>query len=454
MAHGHDLLQRRAEAVVGGLPCITTATVASGRGAMLTDVDGREMIDFAGGIGVMTVGHSDPTVVRAIQEQAARLTHTCIHVATYEPYVALCERLAELFPHGDRTKVLLVNSGAEAVENAIKIARQATKRPSVICYTESFHGRTLLAATLTSKVGYKTDCGPFAPAVHRMPYPNFFRDHDGLDEAAFVRRELDRLRRFFISTVEPGEVAAIVIEVVQGEGGFTVAPGDYLHGLREICDEHGIVLIFDEVQSGFCRTGRWAAYEHFDVTPDLSTWAKAMGGGMPIACVIGRAEIMDAIHKGTVGGTYGGNPVACAASLATIEVMERLNLNERAETIGRHLRRRFEALQHEVPAIIDVRGLGAMIAMELAEAGDPTRPATAMTASIIRACVDRGLIVIPAGSYGNHIRILCPLVITDEQLDRGLDILEDEIRRAAGASVSPPVAAPAGAGPHVQERRS
>ncbi len=437
----HDLLRRRAEAVSSGLPRITDATVVSGHGAILIDAEGNELIDFAGGIGVMTVGHSEPSVVRAIQEQAARLQHVCIHVATYEPYVALCERLVTLFPHGERTKALLVNSGAEAVENAVKIARQATRRPSVICFTESFHGRTLLAATLTSKVGYKSHCGPFAPAIHRLPFPNFFRDHDGLDERAFVRRELDRLRRFFVSTVEASDVAAIILEVVQGEGGFIVAPRTYLQGLRTICDEHGIVLIFDEVQSGFCRTGRWAAYEHFDVTPDLSTWAKAMGGGLPIASVIGRAEVMDAVKTGTIGGTYGGNPVACAAALAAIDVMERLDLNSRAAAIGERLRERFERLRQRVPSIIDVRGLGAMIAIELAEDGDPSRPATSMVAAVIKACVSRGLIVVPAGSYGNNIRILCPLVITDEQLDRGLTILEDEITRHAGGAVRPLVPA-------------
>lgn len=437
MGANQQWLNRRDAVVASGLPRVTTATVASGRGAILVDAEGHELIDFAGGIGVMSVGHCDQTVVAAIQEQAARLLHVCIHVATYEPYIALCERLAGLFPHGDRTKVLLVNSGAEAVENAIKIARQSTGRPSIICYTDAFHGRTLLCATLTSKVGYKTGCGPFAPAIHRLPYPNYFRCHDGLSRKAFVARELARLRDAFVSMVEPGEVAAVILEIVQGEGGFTVAPRGYLEGLRDICNEHGIVLIFDEVQTGFCRTGRWAAYQHFGVTPDLSTWAKAMGGGLPIAAVIGNAKLMDNAKRGTLGGTYGGNPVACAAALATIDAMERLGLNNRAIEIGRQIRDRFLALQQRVQEIVDVRGLGAMMAIELAENGDPTKPATALVGAIVEACVQHGLLVIPAAAHGNVIRILCPLVITDDQLQRGLDILERQIVRHANPRPAP-----------------
>lgn len=431
MTTQNDLIARRQAVTPLGLPMVTAATVASGDGALLVDHSGRELIDFAGGIGVVNAGHCQPTVIEAIRDQAATLMHTCIHVATYEPYIALCEKLAALLPHGDQTKVLLVNSGAEAVENAIKIARQATNRPAIICYTEAFHGRTLMAMSLTSKYGYKVGCGPYAPEVYRLPFPNHFRHGDGLSVAVFVERELSRFRESLTNSVAPEQVAAVILEVIQGEGGFNPIPPQYLRGLRSICDEHGMLLILDEVQSGFCRTGRWAAYEHYGVMPDISTWAKAMGGGLPIAAVIGKAEVMDGARRGTIGGTYGGNPVACAASLATIRLMEELRLNERAEAIGRRVTDQFEALRRRFPAWIgDVRGLGAMVAMELVADGDPRRPATEFTSDVLRSCVASGLLIIGAGIYGNVIRFLAPLVITDEQLERGLSILADEFAKA------------------------
>jgi 4-aminobutyrate aminotransferase/(S)-3-amino-2-methylpropionate transaminase len=437
MSSNEDLLARRTAVVPRGVPRVTAATVARGAGALLTDLEGNELIDFAGGIGVMNAGHGNEKVVAAIREQAGRLLHTCFHVATYEPYVALCEKLVSLFPHGDRTKALLVNSGAEAIENAVKIARQATRRPAVICYTDSFHGRTLLGMSLTSKVKYKTGCGPFAPEIYRLPFPNRFLHGDGLEEDAFVARELERLREAFANTVEADQVAAVLIEPVQGEGGFVPAPEGYLRGLREICDEHGIVLIFDEVQTGFCRTGAWAAHHHFGVVPDVSTWAKSMGGGLPIAAVVGRAAVMDAAAPGTIGGTYGGNPVACAAALATITVMEELDLNRRAREVGERVRAGFTRLQVRCPALADVRGLGAMVAAEFVVDG---APAGAQVAKVLEACVARGVLVLSAGTHGNVIRVLSPLVIEDDQLDRGLDVIEEEVLR-----VFEP--APAGAGP-------
>lgn len=429
-----SLVTRRQAVVCPGVGMLSPMTAASASGAVITDADGREFIDFASGIGVMGVGHSDPAVVAAVTEQAARLQHACIHVATYEPYVALCEKLVGLFPHHDQpadaTKAMLVNTGAEAVENAIKIARQATGRAGIICYTSAFHGRTLLAATLTSKVHLKQGCGPFAPEVYRLPFPKALPG-ETISEADLVRRELLRLERAFADTVSPQHVAAIIIEVVQGEGGFNVAPKAYLEGLRTICDRHGIVLIFDEVQSGFCRTGKWAGYEHFGVLPDLSPWAKAMGGGLPIACVIGKASVMDKVNPGTLGGTYGGNPIACAAALATIARMEELDLNARATQIGNTLRERFTDLQKKVPAVTDVRGLGAMMAIELCEGGDPLRPATALVKAVIDDCRDKGLLVIAAGVSGNCVRVLTPLVIADAQLGRGLDILCESVTRLA-----------------------
>jgi len=406
-------------------------TAASARGAIITDVDGREFIDFAGGIGVMNVGHGDAAVVHAIQQQAATLLHTCFHVATYEPYIALCEKLVTLFPHGASTKAMLVNTGAEAVENAIKIARQATGRSAVICYTNAFHGRTLLCASLTSKVGYKTGCGPFVPEVYRLPFPVVCAA-DRHAEETIAQAELARLRAAFKDTVAPGDVAAIIIELVQGEGGFHVAPQSYVKGLRELCDEHGIILIFDEVQSGFCRTGKWGAHHHFGVTPDLSTWAKAMGGGLPISAVIGSAKVMDRTTPGTLGGTYGGNPVSCAAALAAIAQMEQLDLNGRANHIGGIIRKRFEDTASRTRGISDVRGLGAMLAMEFSKDGNPEHPDADTTKAIIDTCRTEGLLLIAAGVHSNIIRTLTPLTIADDVLHRGLDILEHAITQHAG----------------------
>ncbi len=423
-----DLINRRHAVVPPGVGMFAgTTTAVSASGARLVDADGDSWIDFAGGIGVLNVGHCDPRVVAAIKTQAERLTHASIHVATYEPYVALCEKLVALLPHGGPTKAVLLNSGAEAVENAIKIARQATGRSAIICFSEAFHGRTLMGMSLTSKTAYKQGCGPFAPEVYRIPFPNAFREGRGMPLDAFVERELARLVDFFGNTVASEQVAAVIIEPVLGEGGFVPAPAAYLQGLRRICDDHGMMLICDEIQTGFCRTGRWAATEHAGVTPDLSTWAKSLGGGLPISAVLGKAEIMDRAKPGTIGGTYGGNPVACAASLAAIESMETMDLNARGARIGETIRARFEKLKRRCDLIADVRGLGAMIGVELCLGGDPDRPATAETAAITAACREERLLVLPASRHANVLRILGPLVITDEDLDRGLDIMERAI---------------------------
>ncbi|MBC23805.1 MAG: 4-aminobutyrate--2-oxoglutarate transaminase [Phycisphaerae bacterium] len=439
MDQSRDLIARRRNVVPPAVAQFAgDATAERAEGAIIIDSDGREVIDFAGGIGVMNVGHSDPTVVEAICQQARKLQHACIHVATYEPYVALCEKLVDMFPHGDQTRAMLVNSGAEAVENAIKIARQATGRPAVICFTESFHGRTLLATSLTSKVGYKAGCGPFAPEIYRTDYPNLFRDGSRLDVEEFSERALDSFRRFLVNTVRQADVAAVILECIQGEGGFVQAPASWLRGLRELCDEHGIILIFDEVQAGFCRTGKWASYQHSGVTPDLSTWAKSMGGGLPISAVIGKASVMDQAAVGTLGGTYGGNPVSCAAALATIRRMEELDLNTRAEQVGQRIRQRFLELATRCPQVADVRGLGAMQAIEMYEDDSRTRPATSLVHTVIQDCLSKGVLVIHAGSHGNILRVLCPLVITDEQLDQGLDILCHSIMECSGQTESSP----------------
>lgn len=412
------------------------STAVSAHGAKLIDAEGRQVLDFAGGIGVLNLGHCHEQVVAAIREQAGKLIHACIHVATYEPYVALCERLVALLPHGPSTKAMLVNSGAEAVENAIKIARQATGRSAVICFSGAFHGRTLLGMTLTSKTVYKLGCGPFAPEVYRLPYPSHFHRGQGLSEEAYVAYALGQLRRAFLEHVAPENVAAVIIEPVLGEGGFIPAPAAYMRGLRALCDEHGILLICDEVQSGFCRTGAWGSYEHAGVVPDLSTWAKSMASGMPIAAVVGRAEVMDAALPGTLGGTYGGNPVACAAALATIDAMLALDLNARARVVGARMRERFERLAEECELVADVRGLGAMLAVEFCEQGDPERPAKALVDQALATCREQGVLVLPCSATGNVVRLLVPLVIDDTDLERGLDVIIDAVRTAS-RSVSP-----------------
>ena len=413
-----ELLARRRDAVASGLGVFNTVTAKHAKGAIIIDEDGRELIDFAGGIGVVNAGHCPEPVVAAIREQAGKYLHTSFNVVTYEPYIELCETLAEILPHGEHTKALLVSTGAEAVENAIKIARQATRRPGVLCYTGAFHGRTMMAMTLTSKINYKTNCGPFAPEVYRLPFPNFYRYRGSRDLEAFVDWELKRLHESAHNVVDPNSLAAVIIEPIQGEGGFNPVPQKYFEGLREFCDKYGIMLIIDEIQSGFGRTGKWASWQHYNVQPDISTYAKSMGSGMPIAAVLGRAEVMDAAAPGTIGGTYIGNPVCCAAALATIQYMKDEKLNERAIHIGDIVKSRFEKLKKRCSEVGDVRGVGAMMAIEFVKNGDPRQPDGELCDRIIKGCADRGLVLISAGTFKNVIRVLAPLVITDEQLTR------------------------------------
>ena len=424
-----ELLERRRNIVANGVGVFNTATVREAKDAMLIDEDGRELIDFAGGIGVVNAGHCPEPVVAAIREQAGKYLHTSFNVVTYEPYIALCEQLAEILPHGEKTKAMLVSTGAEAVENAIKIARQATNRQGVLCYTDAFHGRTMMAMSLTSKVNYKLNSGPFAPEVYRLPFPNFYRYGEAMNEDDFIALEIKRLRESAHNLVAPSNLAAIIIEIVQGEGGFNIAPKKYLEGLRTFCDEHGIMLIFDEIQSGFARTGAWAAWQRYNVEPDISTYAKSLGSGMPIAAILGKAEVMDAAAPGTIGGTYIGNPVCCAAALATIQFMKDNNLNQRASEIGDIVMNRFKKIKKDCQEIGHVRGLGAMTAMEFVKNGDPKQPNGELCDRIVRSCAKRGLVLLSAGTFRNIIRILSPLVITNAQLNQGLDILEEEIKK-------------------------
>ncbi|HSM63654.1 MAG TPA: aspartate aminotransferase family protein [Gillisia sp.] len=430
LTKSQELLDRRKGVVSNGVGIFNTATVKDAKGAIITDADGNELIDFAGGIGVVNAGHCPEPVVEAIREQAGKYLHTSFNVVTYEPYIELCEELIKILPHGEKTKAMLVSTGAEAVENAIKIARQATKRPAVICFTGAYHGRTMMAMTLTSKISYKFDCGPFAPEVYRLPFPNLYRYKGDRDEAAFVKDELKRLRESALNLVDVKSVAAIILEPIQGEGGFNAIPQKYLEGLREFCDEHGIMLIMDEVQSGFCRTGHWASWQYYGVQPDISTYAKSMGSGLPIAAVLGRAEIMDAAAPGSIGGTYIGSPICCAAALATIKYMKEIDLNQKAKEIGDVIKSRLDILRKSSSRIGDVRGIGAMIAIEFVKNNDPSKPDADLCSEIVKGCSENGLILLSAGTHKNIIRILSPLVITQQQLDKGMSILENEIKKA------------------------
>ncbi|HRF80661.1 MAG TPA: aspartate aminotransferase family protein [Flavobacteriales bacterium] len=423
------MIERDREVISPSYPRGYPFAMDHGKGTEVWDVDGNRYLDFMGGIAVVATGHSHPQVVKAIQEQAERFLHVSFNVASYEPYIALCEKLNTLLPHGGLTKTLLVSTGAEAVENAIKIARQATKRSGVLCFSDAFHGRTMMAMTLTSKVGYKPDCGPFAPEVYRTQYPNFFHYGAGRSEAEFAQAELHRLEELSHNLVDPKSLACVIIELVQGEGGFNVAPKAYVEGLRAWCDKHGILLIFDEIQAGFGRTGAWSAYSHFGITPDISTWAKSLGSGLPIAAVMGKAEIMDKAAASSIGGTYIGSPISCAAAVATLKYMEEIDINAKGRHVGEVIRARFEKMKAKHDCIGDVRGLGAMLAMEFNVKRDPSKPDADTCTKLMNACAKRDLIVITAGTDKNVIRVLSPLVISDELLNKGLDIMEEELDR-------------------------
>jgi len=423
-----ELLEKRKQHVPQGPSNITQAFIKEARGAVMVDVDGRELIDFAGGIGVNNVGHCHPKVVAAIQDQAAKYIHTCFHVAMYEPYVDLAERLNALTP-GDFDKMtLFANSGAEAVENAVKVARYATKRQGIICFDNAFHGRTLLTMTLTSKVKpYKFGYGPYAPEVYRIPYAYCYRCPFGLSYPKCNAACADYLEEFFIGHVAAEQTAAVLAEPIQGEGGFVTPPPEYFPKLKAICEKYGIALIIDEVQSGAGRTGKFFAIEHWGVTPDIITMAKSFAGGMPLSAVTGRADMMNASHVGGLGGTYGGNPVSCRAALAVLEILLKDGLLERSAALGETLKERFTAIQQRNAIVGDVRGKGPMLALELVEDRESKKPATDKAKALVARCFEKGLIVLNCGSHGNVIRTLMPLVITDEQLDRGLSILEESL---------------------------
>jgi 4-aminobutyrate aminotransferase/(S)-3-amino-2-methylpropionate transaminase len=420
-----ELQQRREAAVPRGVSNAGPIFAASAKGATVTDVEGREFIDFAGGIGVNNVGHCHPKVVEAIREQAGKLLHSCYHVFQYEGYVALAEKLNALTPGDHAKKTVLVNSGSEAVENAVKVARRATGRPAVVASASGFHGRTLLASTLTAKVmPYKAGFGPYAPEVYHIPYAYCYRCPVGRSYPGCKMECAELLKKSFVDMVGPESVAAVILEPVAGEGGFVVPPKEYFPRIKEICDEFGILLIIDEVQSGICRTGSLFAIEQWDVVPDLLTSAKSLGGGTVISACTGRAELMDAPQVGGLGGTYGGNPVSCAAALAVLDAVESEGLVARSQALGAKVRAAFEDLAKKYDCIGDVRGLGSMLALELVHDKAAKTPAPDMAKALVAKCRENGLIILSCGHSGNVIRTLMPLVISDAELDKGLSVLE------------------------------
>ncbi|MGE7874275.1 4-aminobutyrate--2-oxoglutarate transaminase [Bacillus paramycoides] len=424
------LHERRKNAVPEGPYNITGLYVQSAKGAIITDVDGNELIDFAGGIGMQNVGHCHPKVVKAIQDQVESSIHSCFHVAPYESYIALAERLNELTPGDFKKKTMFANSGAEAVENAVKIARKATRRSAIVSFERAYHGRTLMTMSLTSKVKpYKHGFGPFAPEVYKLPYPYYYRADEGLTQEEVDAQILAYFERFMLEEVASDNIAAIILEPLQGEGGFIVPTTTFMRGVRNICDKYGIVMIADEIQTGFARTGSLFAMDHFGVAPDLMTFSKSIAAGMPLSAITGRAELMDASGPGQLGGTFSGSPVACAAALAVLDVIEEEHLVKRAIEIGERMMEVFNSWKDKYELVGDVRGIGAMTAIELVKDKETKEPATEEVKAIMKETHSKGVITISAGIYSNVLRFLPPLVITDEQLEEGLTIIEAAIAK-------------------------
>lgn len=428
-----EIVARREAAMASGASKLTGLAVASAVGAVVTDVDGNQLLDFAGGIGVLAVGHCPPTVVQAIHQQVDDLIHVCAIVASYEPMVELAERLNDATPGDFAKKTVLMNSGAEAIETAVNIARAATGRQGIVVFDGAYHGRTNLTLSMTSKYAlFKKGFGPFAPEIYRFDFPNLYRRPSQMTADEFVAYSIERLEDSFIARVDPASVAAVVIEPVQGEAGFHPVPAAFMQRLRELCDEHGMVLIADEVQAGMGRTGKLFAIEHTGVVPDLVASAKSLGAGMPISAVVGRADLMDAPHPGGLGGTYSGNPLACVAATEALKIINTDSFLARATELGKGMRARLEGMQEAHPDLIgDVRGLGPMLVIEIVEDPLSKTPDMASTAAICAATLKRGLITIRSGLYSNCVRFLPPLDITDEQLSEAMDILSEALDEVA-----------------------
>ncbi|MFD1315633.1 aspartate aminotransferase family protein [Namhaeicola litoreus] len=424
------ILERRSDALANGLARATDVVVASAKDALVTDVDGNQFLDFAGGIGMLNLGHCPDKVVNAVKKQLDEYIHSCNIVTSIVPYVELAELLNSIVPGNFPKKTVLANSGTEAVENAVNIAKYYTKRNAVICFEGAYHGRSTLTLSLTSKYGlFKKGFGSYVSDVYRLPFPNVYRRPAQMTEEAFIDYCIEQLDHAFIAQVDPSAVAAIIIEPVLGEGGFIPVPKRYLEKLRSICDTHGIVFIADEIQAGSSRTGKFLSIEHAEVVPDLVCLAKSIGSGFPISAVTGKAEILDVVHLGGIGGTYGGSPVACAAAIETIKILNSDEFKHKAVKMGEIISSTLTTWKEKYEIIGDVRGLGAMQIVEFVKDRDTKLPDGDRTLSIIKDCVSNGLIMIRAGLYSNCIRLLPPIVMTEEQLKEGLDVLENAIAK-------------------------
>lgn len=432
MTKSETLLKRKQAAVASGIANSTSIFAEKASGAVITDVEGKEYLDFFAGVGVLNVGHCPKPVVEAIQKQAEKLIHSFFSIVMYEPYVDLAEKMNAIVPGSSIKKTMFTNSGAEAVENAIKIARQATKKTGIVSFECGFHGRTALTMGLTSKVKpYKSGFGPFPSDLYKIPAAYCYRCPYNATYPGCGMHCLEKFERFFVAEVDPEHIAAMIIEPVQGEGGFIVPPKEFLPGLKSICEKNDILFIADEVQTGFARSGKMFAIENWGVEPDLMTTAKSIAAGVPLSAVTGKASIMDAPGGGSIGGTYGGNPLSCVAGLETIKFIEEQKLCSRAIVIGEKVMKKFITMQETCDIIGDVRGIGAMIGIELVKDKKTKEPAKELVSKVIKLCLEQGLIIISAGIYGNVIRLLIPLVTTDEQLDRGLEILAKSIIKVA-----------------------
>ncbi|MFW2365542.1 MAG: 4-aminobutyrate--2-oxoglutarate transaminase [Desulforhopalus sp.] len=420
------LHERRNNVIAKGFGSGLDRYVAHAKGAIITDVEGQDYIDFAGGIAVMNVGHSHPKVVQAIKDQAEKFTHTCFMVAPYESPVKLAEKLCDAAPGDSKKSVMFVNSGAEAVENAVKIARYYTQKTGIIAFESAFHGRTQMCMSLTSKIKpYKHGLGPFSPEVYRMPYANCYRCPFGKEHPNCELACADHLEDFFINHVGAEQTAAIIIEPIQGEGGFIAPPKEYFQKLKALCEKNSILMIADEIQTGIGRTGYMFAMDYYGVEADITTVAKSLGAGMPISAVIGKKEIIDSVHPFGIGGTYSANPMACEAALAVFDIFESENLLEKAKDLGEQLHSTLKSFQEKHALIGDVRGVGPMVAMELVYDRNEKTPAPDKAKQLVEYCLERNLILLACGTYGNVIRFLMPLVITDEQLAQGMEIIDN-----------------------------
>lgn len=423
-----ELLERRMNNVPRGPFNTSPAFIAKADGALVIDVDGNQLIDLAGAIGTLNVGHCPPQVIEAIKSQLDQYIHPCFHIFMYEPYIELAEKLNQITPGDHHKKTFFLNSGAEAVENAVKIARKYTKRRAIVSFDRGYHGRTLMTMSLTSKVKpYKNEFGPFAPDTYKLRFPYYYRKPAGITDKELDQYLLKQIDDFFLAEVPPEDIAAFIMEPVQGEGGFIVPSKQFVQSVKKICEQYGILFIADEIQTGFGRTGHMFASEYFEIIPDIITMSKSLGAGLPISAVTGRTEVMDAPYVGEIGGTYGGSPLGCVAALEVINIIEKQNLFTRANMIGKKIMTRFQQMEGKYPFIGDVRGLGAMCAMEIVADKETKEPNKELTSKIVTECNRRGVAVLSAGLYSNVIRTLSPLVITDDQLDEALDVIESVI---------------------------